>query len=938
MDTLLLKNFEFDPNQLIIFYSNDLHKPYSKEICLYITDKRICRRNNNFVSINNKNELMFISKPLPHYHKANIKNLNITEEIIDEHYPSYYFYNKLEYVAGDLYLKSFVIKSLYTDNSERLISQKIILQDLFEEKNIIDNENKMVCLMADLMNPNNYQKNACEAYKETDDLNITLYDYQKNDILKMEKIEKDKKVLNVYKRNTISSAGVADAVNMGLGLKKNNECLQTKCNIEFNKIKNKLKGGLLINEMGLGKTIECIEFIKRSKDPIINKIIEIDDNSDNCNYFFKRNAKMGTYCENKKIEGGFFCKKHLKSPFIDKLKTKVDMKRIKSVFLKKSDISISTDYTKFNFKLYSFATLIICPTQLLDQWVKEYYTRYKKTNNFKICAISTITTLKNTTLTELLYSDIIIIPYNLLDNNIYLSEMNKKSTIVNKLVKQYEEKYGETELESNNLKSLLKEECENIHNNRLFNIHDIHWNRIMLDEFHEINSKNKILDSVFKLNSDNRWVITGTPFPNQIKNLQNYLTFLSNKNESIFDFLKDFDTKELYDIFIRNTKESISNEWKGVKINEYNKLLNFTNVERNIYENYNQQLVISINKKKNLTNVLLQICCCGEILDDKELAFAFQSKTFKEIQDLLLEKNKKKLDSLSINILDLDLEIKQFEKNIDENDPNPDVNTILGNLKRDKTNKSKEYEVLNRGQNFLISALQVLEQNEEWECPVCLSDNDEIENVGITICGHKFCWECLATSINVKSKYTSHINCPNCQKQLNSNEYFEIKTEKKEEKQELQELVDLVDKVKSTKIGNIIYDIRESFKMNNTNKYIIFSQWEDLLTKVGTVLNTNGINVVYCKGTIYQKNKSIKAFKNDPKTNCIMLSSQNAASGLNLTEANRIIFIEPIYGTSAFRKDIENQAIGRAARLGQDKSLDVYRYFIRNTIEEKIHN
>lgn len=72
--------------------------------------------------------------------------------------------------------------------------------------------------------------------------------------------------------------------------------------------------------------------------------------------------------------------------------------------------------------------------------------------------------------------------------------------------------------------------------------------------------------------------------------------------------------------------------------------------------------------------------------------------------------------------------------------------------------------------------------------------------------------------------------------------------------------------------------------------------------------------------------------------NIILLSSRNAASGINLTIANKIILLEPVYGTKEYRYNIESQAIGRADRLGQNRPIEIYRFIIKNTIEEDIIN
>jgi len=52
-----------------------------------------------------------------------------------------------------------------------------------------------------------------------------------------------------------------------------------------------------------------------------------------------------------------------------------------------------------------------------------------------------------------------------------------------------------------------------------------------------------------------------------------------------------------------------------------------------------------------------------------------------------------------------------------------------------------------------------------------------------------------------------------------------------------------------------------------------------------------------------------------------MLSLEHAASGTNLTEATHIVLMDPVAGTPAKAVSIEQQAIGRAHRMGQNKQV-----------------
>ncbi len=134
-------------------------------------------------------------------------------------------------------------------------------------------------------------------------------------------------------------------------------------------------------------------------------------------------------------------------------------------------------------------------------------------------------------------------------------------------------------------------------------------------------------------------------------------------------------------------------------------------------------------------------------------------------------------------------------------------------------------------------------------------------------------------------------------------------------------------------MANLIFYLRE-----RDEHAIIFSQWDDLLKRVGRILNENGIKNVFCKGNCYQRDKAIREFNEDDKVKVIMLSSESAASGTNLTKATQVILLDPIYGNYKYRKGQERQAIGRAHRLGQKKNIKVVRLIIKDSVEEEIYN
>lgn len=222
------------------------------------------------------------------------------------------------------------------------------------------------------------------------------------------------------------------------------------------------------------------------------------------------------------------------------------------------------------------------------------------------------------------------------------------------------------------------------------------------------------------------------------------------------------------------------------------------------------------------------------------------------------------------------------------------------------------------------------DDDEDEECVICMGEIPE-DDIGVTKCGHMFCYQCI------KHMIVENPKCPMCSKPTSSTDIFMLnyQPEKKEEKEETdptklgkQELINHV----GTKLANLIFYLRE-----HNHHTIIFSQWDDLLRKVGRVLFDNGIRNVFCRGNVFQRDKAIREFNEDDGVKVIMLSSEKAASGTNLTKARQVVFLDPIYGTYKFRKDIEKQAVGRAHRLGQKNEITVVRFIVQDSVEHEIY-
>lgn len=834
--------------------------------------------------------------------------IKIDKEIVKNEVSYYISY----YIKDDIIQESKMCSIITTKSSnlliELLISQKhtdIIKQNNNKLSNIIDfNEKQM-------FNLNEYNN-----LFESDLLNpdINLYNYQKQDVIWMKTIENN--IDNGH--NTIEYSYTEEYKVLDNFYLYNNQLLQKSICEKITK-QFEYYGGNIISEVGLGKTLITLYYILQNDKEL--KII--NDNfvtfGETCNYFYKRGKNKGECCGKHIYNTSFYCKEHYKTPFVDK--RQIVLKNLNQFDFKKFIIKTEEPLIKTN------ATLIICKNQLCDQWVQEYYNKFK--NDHRVLLVVTYDQYSNLTLADLLFADIVVVSYEFLTNKRYLQKLEKSFS---SLLSVY-------------LESYIVDDNHKLLNTKLFNyFHMFYWRRIVYDEAHEI--PKTIQQRPIIIQSKYKWNITGTPFVDKLSSFLKLMSYNTNYIDSNIN-LKLLSTNYLIerglaeDIFIdqckilfrRNTKKSIVLEYDKNIINEFTHLLNFTDQERSIYDSY------VTGAKTNYINFLIRLCCHPELNDDTREMIK-NCKTFDEIHSCLLNYNKTQINIEEKRIKNIEHDIEYYENELtkliesenttDDNQIN-DVRLKINLLKRKSTLYKKNYESISRTYNYLKSSLENLKTSEM--CPICLDEIDLV-NLTITKCGHKFCWDCLYQTR--KAQDSLNIKCPSCNTIMSSRDIYLLKEKSENAIQSCNELSKIIQTVKSTKIGNIIHFLKTTLKTDD--KVILFSQWDELLHKVGDILSNHNINLTYCNGSVYKRKRAINSFYKDPNINLIMLSSKNSASGINLTVANKIIFLEPIYGKEEYRKNIEYQAIGRADRLGQTRPIDIYRFIIKNTIEQDIYN
>ncbi len=118
----------------------------------------------------------------------------------------------------------------------------------------------------------------------------------------------------------------------------------------------------------------------------------------------------------------------------------------------------------------------------------------------------------------------------------------------------------------------------------------------------------------------------------------------------------------------------------------------------------------------------------------------------------------------------------------------------------------------------------------------------------------------------------------------------------------------------------------------NGHKALVFSQFVDFLSLLRAPLDAAGIAYQYLDGATpaAERTRRVAAFQAG-EGDLFLISLKAGGFGLNLTAADYVVITDPWWNPAA-----EDQAMGRAHRMGQLRPVTVYRLVGKGTIEERI--
>ncbi len=118
----------------------------------------------------------------------------------------------------------------------------------------------------------------------------------------------------------------------------------------------------------------------------------------------------------------------------------------------------------------------------------------------------------------------------------------------------------------------------------------------------------------------------------------------------------------------------------------------------------------------------------------------------------------------------------------------------------------------------------------------------------------------------------------------------------------------------------------------NGHKALVFSQFVDFLALLKAPLEAAGIRYQYLDGSTpaAERTARVAAFQAG-EGELFLISLKAGGFGLNLTVADYVVIADPWWNPA-----VEDQASGRAHRIGQQRPVTVYRLVHQGTLEEKI--
>ncbi|KDP22729.1 hypothetical protein JCGZ_01831 [Jatropha curcas] len=449
-------------------------------------------------------------------------------------------------------------------------------------------------------------------------------------------------------------------------------------------------------------------------------------------------------------------------------------------------------------------------------------------------------------------------------------------------------------------------------------LHSVKWDRIILDEAHYVKDRrSNTAKAIFSLESSYKWALSGTPLQNRVGELYSLVRFLQIVPYSYY-LCKDCDCRTLD---YRSSAQCLGCNHSFVRhFCWWNKYIS------NPIQSYG---ALDIGKRAMI------------LLKQKVLRNIVLRRTKKSrASDLALPPRVVTLRRDSLDVREEDYYHSLYNESQAQFNTYVTAGTVMNNyahifdlLTRLRQAVDHPYLVVysktaaQKGEN-LVEA-----HNVEQVCGIC---HDPAEDPVATSCSHVFCKDCLLDF----STHMGQVSCPTCSRLLTVDLTTKMDsgqtaktTIKGFKSSSILNRINLDDFQTSTKIEALREEIRCMVERDGSAKGIVFSQFTSFLDLISYSLHKSGVNCVQLVGSMSlpARDAAIKKFTEDPDCKIFLMSLKAGGIALNLTVASHVFLMDPWWNPA-----VERQAQDRIHRIGQYKPIRIVRFIIEDTVEERI--
>ncbi|GKU17064.1 unnamed protein product [Fusarium langsethiae] len=457
--------------------------------------------------------------------------------------------------------------------------------------------------------------------------------------------------------------------------------------------------------------------------------------------------------------------------------------------------------------------------------------------------------------------------------------------------------------------------------------------RIIIDEAHHIkNRSSKTAKACYEISATHRWALTGTPIVNKLEDLFSLVRFLGVEPWNNFSFWRTFITVPfesgdfmraldvvqtvLEPLVLRRTKDMKTPDGEPLVLLPPKQIeivnVELSETERDVY-NY------IFNKAKRTFSHNVE---AGTVMKAFTTIFAQILRLRQSCCHPILVRNR--------DIVADEVEAGAAADAAAGLADDMDLESLITSFTAVTDKASKE-----SNQTFGAHALEQIRDEAENECPLCFEEpmNDQ----AVTGCWHSACKKCLLDYIKHQTDKAEVPRCFSCREPINKRDLFEVVRHdddpdmmSKKPKISLQRVGV---NASSAKVVALMSELRALRREHPKMKSVVFSQFTSFLSLIEPALTRANIKFLRLDGSMAQKSRAavLNEFTEKKGFTILLLSLRAGGVGLNLTSAGRVFMMDPWWSFA-----VEAQAIDRVHRMGQESEVQVKRFVVKESVEERM--